>query len=52
MAIETLLVTSTSQEWGFENATDILMVKNGNLTQLPLSTEHKWQFHIANDIWW
>ena len=30
MAIETLLVTSTSQECGLQNDTDIWMVKNGN----------------------
>ena len=54
MAIETLLVTSTSQECGLQNDTDIWMVKNGNcnFTLLLTSSGQERQFHIATDIYW
>ena len=59
----TLLLTSSSQEWQFHTATDILssrmaishcywhlVVKNGNFTLLLTSSGQEWQFHIATDI--
>ena len=44
----TLLLTSSGQEWQFQNAH--LVVKNGNFTLLLTSSGQEWQFHIATDI--
>ena len=51
MAIYTLLLTSSGQEWQFHIATDILVVKNGNLTLLLTPSGQEWQFHIATYIY-
>ena len=63
MAIFTLLLTSTGQDWEFNIAADIqwsrmtislsyryLVFKNGYFTLLLTSSGHDCQFHIATDI--
>ena len=65
LAIFTLLLTSSGQEWQFHIATDIKwstlaishcywhqVVKIGNFTLLLTSSGQEWQFHIATDIKW
>ena len=41
---------SSGQEWQFDIATNILVVKNDNITLLLISSSQEWQFHIATDI--
>ena len=51
LAIFTVLLTSSSQEWQFHIATDwLLVVKNGNFSLLLTSHDKEWQLHIATDI--
>ena len=50
MAISTLLLTSSGQEWQFHTATDIYWSRMVNFTFLLTSSGQEWQFHIATDI--
>ena len=45
----TLLLTSSVQEWQFQNDIDVV-IKNGNFTLLLTSSGQEWQFHIATEI--
>ena len=53
MAISSLLLTSSGQEWQF----DILLLKSigqewQNFTLLLTSSGQEWQFHIPTDVQW
>ena len=50
MAISTLLLTSSGQEWQFDIAADSLVVKNDNFTLLLTSSGQERQFLITTDI--
>ena len=52
MAIFTLLLISSGQEWQFHIATDDLEVKNGKFTLLLTSSGQEWHIHIATDTQW
>ena len=43
MAISHFNLTSSHQEWQFHIATDIKVVKNGNITLLLTSSGQEWQ---------